>query len=69
MRTAIWGGGGLSVNREEGREEGERIYLAGDHGVAHVGWVLIALVDCGDKVYICRYDDGRACLSFLLGLP
>lgn len=44
-------------------------YLAGNHGGSHAGWVVFRLVGGGDKVYVCGYCDGRACLSWLLVLP
>lgn len=44
-------------------------YLVGNHGGPHAGWVVNGLVGRGDKVYVCLYRNGRACLSRLLALP
>ncbi len=45
------------------------MYLAGDHGVSHTGWVVLHLVGCGDEVDVCLDDDGGTRLSFGLGKP
>lgn len=42
------------------------LYLVGNHGGPHAGWVVLHLVGCGDEVDVYLYHDGRACLPLLL---